>query len=663
MKPHLPENTPDQVTALRWFALVMVLTSMGLVTVRLLEAEPLRSANDRSRWCTVWSIVERGTYQIDEIQDRPGWGTIDRVKHEEHFYSTKPPILPRMVAEIYRVIRAITGWTLDSDTAAVTRLILFLINILPMGYALWLLARLICRYGRNVPGCVLIIAIACWGTLLTPFLTTFNNHTVAATFLIFSLYAGIKILVEQRDEGWRHAVCGAAAAFTCCNELPAAAYGLAIFGLLARKDLTKTLQWFVPAACIPIAFFVITNYHATGGLKPFYLYYGTEKYVFVHEGIPSYWADPQGVDRNIDSPLSYFVHCTIGHHGMFSLTPVFLLTITGWSMPRLWRQGRLRDFHFMGLVLSLLVFGFYMTKTENYNFGGVSVALRWMLWLIPFWLLALLAVMNEWGEQKWLQVLTIPLLGISLLSAWYPQHAPWTQPWVFDLMTEAKLIDYSTPRPEFAGTNRSWIGTLPTGPETDPHYWIEYACLDPVRGTRILRLSDQGPVVKSNRTLRQIRVEFSLEQSAFDFFVDTELFHASQKADGSPVTLADILWFSDDVTTPVRAEQRAFFQGLNRLPAEEGYKASRLRPAFSALRRDAFMCLIGSSAVRYPDLDGNDLIHSREVWFCQELPFGTLQFEDRIRDGQGGELEHRLWMMQDVGKMNATSPIKVTPPR
>jgi len=34
----------------------------GIVAAAILNAEPLVSANDRSRWATVWSFAERGTW-------------------------------------------------------------------------------------------------------------------------------------------------------------------------------------------------------------------------------------------------------------------------------------------------------------------------------------------------------------------------------------------------------------------------------------------------------------------------------------------------------------------------------------------------------------------------------------------------------------------------
>ena len=43
---------------------------------------PFLSANDRSRWMTIRSLVEHGTYEIDAIVGQPTWDTIDMVQHE-----------------------------------------------------------------------------------------------------------------------------------------------------------------------------------------------------------------------------------------------------------------------------------------------------------------------------------------------------------------------------------------------------------------------------------------------------------------------------------------------------------------------------------------------------------------------------------------------------
>src|ERR1700722_16675766 len=117
----------------RWAAYAVILAlTCGLVTAAVCRVKPLLSANDRSRWCNVWSLVERGTYQIDEIDAVPGWGTIDKVRHQGHFYSTKPPVLSTIVAGVYWIVRAVTGWNLDDQTDETARVILWIVNVLPL---------------------------------------------------------------------------------------------------------------------------------------------------------------------------------------------------------------------------------------------------------------------------------------------------------------------------------------------------------------------------------------------------------------------------------------------------------------------------------------------------------------------------------------------------
>ena len=78
---------------------------------------PFLSANDRSRWITIRSLVEHGTYEIDEIIKEPNWDSIDVVKHDEqgraapepgqgHFYSSKPPLLSTQIAPAGNPFRA-----------------------------------------------------------------------------------------------------------------------------------------------------------------------------------------------------------------------------------------------------------------------------------------------------------------------------------------------------------------------------------------------------------------------------------------------------------------------------------------------------------------------------------------------------------------------------
>src|SRR3954464_14993190 len=135
---------------------------------------PFLSANDRSRWMTIRSLVERGTYEIDSIVGHPTWDTIDMVQHKgrdgkPHLYSSKPPLLATILAGEYWLIHSFGGATLSDYPYEIGRSMLFTINILPMALMFVLLAHLAERYGATDWGRILVVCAAAFGTMLSPF--------------------------------------------------------------------------------------------------------------------------------------------------------------------------------------------------------------------------------------------------------------------------------------------------------------------------------------------------------------------------------------------------------------------------------------------------------------------------------------------------------------
>ncbi|MFK8114365.1 MAG: hypothetical protein AB8B91_19340, partial [Rubripirellula sp.] len=104
------------------------------------------SANDRSRWCTVASLVEHGTFAIDQqdaisdpvMRNRKPWQTIDKVRHlgsdgKQHYYSSKPPLLPVLIAGVYKGVNLVSGMTLTEQPIYAARLVLALVNLPLLG--------------------------------------------------------------------------------------------------------------------------------------------------------------------------------------------------------------------------------------------------------------------------------------------------------------------------------------------------------------------------------------------------------------------------------------------------------------------------------------------------------------------------------------------------
>lgn len=474
----------ESCRAVEWRQTLLLVCAVAMLAAAILRAQPLQSANDRSRWCTVWSLVERGTYQIDEIDRKTRFSTIDKVRHRTsedqpwHFYSSKPPLLSTMVAAVYWIQRQTLGWELFAYTTVVTRMLLTVVNLLPMSLALISMNRSLRLLGASENSRLFLLATAGLGSMLNPYLTTLNNHTPAAICIIFSISAMVRIEAARHAKTAREpasgdfAALGLSAAFASSFELPAALFGVISFLFAARVDWRKTAAWFVPAALIPLAAFFVTNWICTGGIKPFYAYYGTEKYVYVHEGVPSYWSQPRDLDANTETWPVYLFHCVLGHHGILSLSPVLLLTLAGWLI---WLSGTVRmrpekptagiakqhhaefsgsgrwsgvpsSVMLTGLVCTLVTLLFYLTRTENYNYGGNSVALRWMLWLTPFWWFAMLPALEKILPRRRMAITALALLALSITSANWSQDRPWRPSWLYEVMENAGWISYRTPR-------------------------------------------------------------------------------------------------------------------------------------------------------------------------------------------------------------------------
>jgi hypothetical protein len=351
------------------------------------------------------------------------------------FYSSKPPLLSTMVAGVYAAVRFVTGWELteDGERNLAARAILVIVNLIPWLAALAVLSAIAERYVEKGFARVLLIVTAAFGTFLSTFLVTLNNHTVAAIAVIFALYPTLRAVVERSKRPLHFALAGFFAAFAAANELPAAAFGAGVFAILLFRSPGRTLLCFVPAALVGAAAHFGTNYLVTGGWEPFYAEFGTDKYRYLHEGVASYWMDPKGLDRGTASPVEYFVNCTVGHHGILSLSPIFLVTVAAWVTIGRWRRSPLWLMQWLGLGLTVLVLAFYLSRTENYNYGGNTAGLRWTFWLIPLWLISMLPAVEEWSYRPRFQWLAMALLAISCFSAFYAMNNPWQHPWLYAL--------------------------------------------------------------------------------------------------------------------------------------------------------------------------------------------------------------------------------------
>jgi hypothetical protein len=253
---------------------------------------------------------------------------------------------------------------------------------------------------------------------------------------------------------------------------------------------------------IPCAAFLTAQYLAFGQFRPVYEEFGTKSY----EYHGSYWTTPLQMDWFNKEPEPYgiyLLHMTLGHHGVFSLTPIFLFsaygalrilfecssrsrvlawlatvlaiallaftiwdpkalqTYTGkieegsatrglhwlvwlsplvlfaiYAMLRLLfaRGGRLRAMAGLTIFLTVAMLAFYTWNPKARNYGGSTQGLRWLFWLIPFWLVLLPPGVEAGEWRRGVRWLALAALAVSACSVGYALLSPWSHPWVLDAL-------------------------------------------------------------------------------------------------------------------------------------------------------------------------------------------------------------------------------------
>lgn len=149
----------------------------------------------------------------------------------------------------------------------------------------------------------------------------------------------------------------------------------------------------------------------------------------------SYWyyGRKSDVDQGEPSRAAYAFHVLIGHHGVFSLTPMWLLAISGvlLFLGRDWRRPR-TAVAWMTLCVTVVCLGFYiMRPLEDRNYGGVACGLRWAFWLIPFWLIAIVEPTAKLMQRPLGVAVVVLLFAASCFSATEPWSTAWRHPWLY----------------------------------------------------------------------------------------------------------------------------------------------------------------------------------------------------------------------------------------
>ena len=95
---------------------------------------------------------------------------------------------------------------------------------------------------------------------------------------------------------------------------------------------------------------------------------------------------------------------------VFSLTPIFLFSLYG-AGRLIARRGQLSAAAWLTAILTVAMLAFYTWNPKARNYGGSTQGLRWLFWLIPFWLIVLPAGVEAGARRKLSRVLALAALA------------------------------------------------------------------------------------------------------------------------------------------------------------------------------------------------------------------------------------------------------------
>jgi hypothetical protein len=423
------------------------------------------SDNDRSRMAAVESLVQRGTWIIDES---PFSRTVDRIFVNDHFYSDKPPLLTFIASGIYAVLHEGFHLSLDASWCdwdespchcrafcddspdwAYYLLTLTLIG-LPSALMLALFYHITGLLGLDNRAALLLTATLGLTTQIFPYSTVFNSHIPAAACLLGGFYALLRAREGRNAHRWLFGA-GLLTALASTLDLGVSLFFVAFLGYALWGHHRRAWPYLL-GGLFPIAWMAFLDYQIIGNPLPPYMY--TPGYDYPGSRFPQTLAG----NRSPDNIMSYGLRLLFGDHGFFALNPVLLWAVVAlvWVLrstpsveshlpPALVTAGasdhaqvqvgwhdtsRLRGAAALVGFTSSLFALYFILFTDN--FGGTAYGPRWYTVFIP---LLFLFAAAQWRNQVlsekpgfWTKrFLFLMLVIISFVNSYQGALNPWRE--------------------------------------------------------------------------------------------------------------------------------------------------------------------------------------------------------------------------------------------
>jgi hypothetical protein len=373
--------------------------------------------NDESRMATVQSVVESGSFVIDQTDfARTG----DKVFINGHFYSDKPPLPAVLGAAVYFPL-----YQLGLRLHAGASLPYFLITLLTVSL-FWILGTLACfaslRFTGMDPERRLLAALALGlGSIYFSWSTTFNNHELAAGFLSI----GFLFLLRARYEAHVRrdlAIAGFFLSLAATADVPTGFFYLALLLPVMRHPLLrKNAAFYLAPILLTVTPYLAINYSIHHSVLPVQIF----RAYFEYPGSPWIGSDElTGMRPNSFGFIcSYALLTLFGPKGFLLYDPFLFVAI--WGLVHAIRSRG--PFASEGIAVAagtLLLLLYYWVTSDNY--AGWSYSIRWFVPLLPllfFFLYPYFETFTKRRENVFqaLLCLSVAIATVGALNPWSPE--------------------------------------------------------------------------------------------------------------------------------------------------------------------------------------------------------------------------------------------------
>ena len=339
---------------LRFLIFLIVSTVFALI---LAKHDVTHAGNETSRYSVVESVLERGTFAIDDSF----FTTPDKGERNGHYYGDKPPLLTFFVIGWGRVLKCFGVRFLTGDyfrAVYLTNALIFLLSCLTGWFFYVGLRR---RSRMPEPYRIAISVLSVVSTLVLSYAVTLNNHTLCAAAMM-----GLILLLERCEE-------------TGLTRLRAFLAGI-MTGLILNLEFVTggvmglTVFVFVLSSIAPVSRRIenVLMYAAGAGLLILseagmnMISYGSPLPLYISTHKPTF------TEKNY---LIYAFHILFGFEGFFLYMPALLFAGFACVSERMRRD---RVFVYM---MAATAAAFFLFAVGTSDFGGWCYGYRF---LIPF---------------------------------------------------------------------------------------------------------------------------------------------------------------------------------------------------------------------------------------------------------------------------------------